>query len=55
MAALPVSPRTGLEAPSGTHAVVLDDVGTTLLHLGGVADPKVYGYEGRVLEFLVGA
>ena len=33
----------------------LDDVGATLLYLGGVSDPTVYGYEGRVLEFLVGA
>jgi hypothetical protein len=53
MAALPVSSRTGQEAPSGNHAVQLDDVGTTLLHLGGVSDPGVYGYVGRVLEFLM--
>jgi hypothetical protein len=55
MAASPVALRTGLPAASGGHMVALDDVGATLLYLGGVADPTVYGYDGRVLEFLVDA
>jgi uncharacterized protein (DUF1501 family) len=55
MAASPVSLRTGQPVSAGGHAVVLDDVGTTLLYLGGVSDPSVYGYDGRVLEFLVDA
>jgi hypothetical protein len=35
--------------------LLLDDLGASLLHLGGVVDPTVYGYEGRILDFLVGA
>ena len=54
MAALPISLRTGAPAPSGGHVLQLDDVGATLLYLGGVPDPRVYGYDGRILEFLVG-
>ncbi len=53
MEAAPLSLRTGRDAAGG-HPVVLDDLGATLLHLGGVSDPSVYGYDGRVLEFLVG-
>ena len=53
MESLAVSLRTGKDEAGG-HTLVLDDVGTTLLHLAGVADPSAYGYRGRVLEFLVG-
>jgi uncharacterized protein (DUF1501 family) len=55
MAAAPVALRTGQAATRNGHAVLLDDLGATLLYLGGVADPAVYGYDGRVLDFLVGA
>ena len=55
MAALPISLRTGAAAATGGHSLLLDDLGATLLYLGGVADPTVYGYEGRILDFLVGA
>ena len=52
MMGVPISLKTG--APqAGGHTLVLDDVGTTLLHLGGVANPKIYGYTGTVLPFLV--
>jgi hypothetical protein len=55
MAAVPVSTRTGAPAGSGGRSLLLDDLGASLLHLGGVPDPSVYGYEGKVLDFLVGA
>jgi uncharacterized protein (DUF1501 family) len=55
MAALPVSLRTGAAASTNGHPLLLDDLGATLLYLGGVPDPTVYGYEGKVLDFLVGA
>jgi hypothetical protein len=48
MESLPVSLKTGGE---GTDAFMLDDVGTTLLHLAGMR-PELYGYRGRILEFL---
>jgi uncharacterized protein (DUF1501 family) len=52
MQALPVSLRTGRDIATGGHAVRLDDVGATLLHVAGV-DPNVYGYDGEILDFLV--
>ena len=55
MAALPVSVRTGASVSTGGHPLLLDDLGATLLYLGGVPDPTVYGYEGKILDFLVGA
>jgi len=55
MEAAPLSLRTGRDAAVNGHTVLLDDLGATLLYLGGVSDPSVYGYDGRVLEFLVGA
>jgi hypothetical protein len=54
MEALPVSLANG-RPKDGGHFIQLDDVGTTLLHLAGVADPRVYGYRGRVLDFLAAA
>jgi hypothetical protein len=54
MAAVPVSTRTGAPVAGG-RSLLLDDLGASLLHLGGVADPTVYGYEGKILDFLVGA
>jgi hypothetical protein len=52
MQALPVALDTGLPQRGG-HTLVLDDIGTTLLHLAGVPDPAAYGYTGRILPFLV--
>jgi uncharacterized protein (DUF1501 family) len=54
MEGLPVSLATGKDARGG-HMVTLDDVGATLLHLGGVEDPRALGYEGAILDFLVDA
>ncbi len=45
-----VSLTTGMPEAGGTH-LVLDDLGTTLLHLTGY-DPTVYGYRGRRMRFL---
>ena len=53
MEALPVSLKTG-RAAKGGHSLILDDVGTTLLHMAGL-DPSLYGYFGQVLEFLEAA
>jgi uncharacterized protein (DUF1501 family) len=53
MESLAVSLRTGKDEAGG-HTIVLDDLGTTLLHVAGIADPSVFGYRGRVLAFLVG-
>ena len=48
--------RVTVEAGTGR---VLEAQGSetecALLHLAGVADPTVYGYEGKILDFLVGA
>jgi hypothetical protein len=52
MESLRVSARDGTASASGIE-LRLDDIGTTVMHLGGVADPSVYGYRGRVLEFLL--
>jgi uncharacterized protein (DUF1501 family) len=54
MAALPVSPRSGRQGGSGGHRIQLDDLGASLLRLGGIPDPTVYGYTGTILDFLVG-
>lgn len=50
MAGKPVELATGKPSRGG-HSLVLDDIGTTILHLAG-CDPGVYGYTGRILEFL---
>jgi hypothetical protein len=49
MQSLPISLKTG---STGSHPLVLDDVGTTLLHIAGL-DPELYGYGGKLLEFLL--
>jgi uncharacterized protein (DUF1501 family) len=54
MEGLSVSLRNGRDVEPSTPPLVLDDVGTTLLHVAGV-DPSPYGYYGRVLDFLVHA
>ncbi len=51
MVAKPIALATGKPEASG-HPLVLDDIGTTLLHLDG-ANPEVYGYAGEQLAFLV--
>jgi uncharacterized protein (DUF1501 family) len=48
--AMPVSLRTGEAQPSGA-ILDLDDLGATLLRASGI-EPTVYGYHGRMLEFL---
>ncbi len=53
MEAARVALATGRDTAVNGHEVLLDDLGATLLYLGGVSDPSVYGYDGRVLEFLV--
>jgi hypothetical protein len=53
MEALAVDHKTGAGRRGGDF-IELDDVGATLLHLAGVADPSLYGYRGRILPFLVG-
>jgi len=50
MLGVPLDPATGKLA--GTRHLVLDDVGTTLLHLFGI-DPTRYGYFGRPIEPLL--
>jgi hypothetical protein len=49
MEGLPISPKSGR---SGQHRLLLDDVGTTLLHAFRL-EPGLYGYSGEVLEFLL--
>jgi len=51
MEGLPIAYRTGDRAEAG-RVPLLDDVGTTLIHLAGL-DPERYGYTGRVCEFLL--
>jgi hypothetical protein len=51
MEALPISLRTGAVDLQG-HPLRLDDLGTTLLHLAGI-DPRRYGYEGQILDFVI--
>jgi hypothetical protein len=52
MEALPIDLRTGRAAAAGGTYLDLEDLGTTILHVAGI-DPKLYGYSGRVLSFLV--
>jgi uncharacterized protein (DUF1501 family) len=51
MEGLPIAYRNGDLAESG-RVPFLDDVGATLLHLGGLA-PDRYGYSGKICEFLL--
>lgn len=51
MEGLPIAYRTGDPAAAG-RVPLLDDVGTTLLHLAGL-DPERYGYRGQICEFLL--
>lgn len=51
MEGLPVSAETGKAGDTGAQHVVLDDVGTTLMHIAGL-NPTTYGYRGRRLRFL---
>lgn len=51
MEGLPIAYKTGDPADAG-RVPVLDDIGTTLLHLAGL-DPERYGYSGNVCEFLL--
>ncbi len=53
MEGLPVSSLTGRCDGASRRVPVLDDVGTTLLHLAGL-DPTRYGYTGQVLKCLLG-
>lgn len=50
MLAYPLDPATG--KLGGKRHLLLDDIGTTLLHLFGI-EPTRYGYAGRVLEPLL--
>lgn len=54
MEGLPVSAKTGKAGEAGAEHVVLDDLGTTMLHMAGM-NPSLYGYRGRKLDFLVRA
>jgi uncharacterized protein (DUF1501 family) len=51
MEGLPIAYRDGAPADAG-RVPVLDDIGATLLTLGGL-QPDRYGYTGRVCEFLL--
>jgi hypothetical protein len=51
MEGLPVSLTTGKPGDPGADHLVLDDVGTTLVHMAGL-DPALFGYRGRRLQFL---
>ena len=51
MEGLPVD-RRGVVGGPGAQLLELDDVGATLLHVAGL-EPRRYGYDGRILEFLV--
>ena len=51
MEGLPIAYGTGAPAAAG-RVPLLDDVGTTLLHLAGL-DPERYGYSGRICDFLL--
>ena len=52
MEALPISLSTGGSPASGGRIPILDDIGTTLLASAGL-DPQRYGYNGKLLEFLL--
>lgn len=51
MEGLPISYKNGDHVDAG-RVPLLDDLGTTLLHLAGI-DPERYGYTGKVCEFLL--
>lgn len=51
MQALPLSRKDGTTT-NGTHVPILDDIGTTALHIAGL-DPQRYGFHGKVLDFLL--
>ncbi len=51
MEGLPIAYRNGDPAAAG-RVPLLDDVGTTMLHLAGL-DPERYGYRGKVCDFLL--
>jgi len=50
MESLLISLETG-DASAGGHAIVLDDIGATMLALSGL-NPEAHGYGGAVLKFL---
>ncbi len=52
MEGLPISYKSG-EAAAAGRVPFLDDLGATMLHLGGL-DPERYGYSGRICDFLLG-
>ncbi|HWU90164.1 MAG TPA: DUF1501 domain-containing protein [Kofleriaceae bacterium] len=51
MEGLPIAYKNGDPADAG-RVPLLDDVGSTLLHLAGL-DPERYGYRGKVCDFLL--
>ncbi len=51
MEGLPVSPTTGAPGKAGAVNLLLDDVGTTLVHMAGM-NPTLFGYNGKRLRFL---
>lgn len=53
MRSRPISLKTGKNVRTGGSDILIDDVGTTLLHVAGI-DPSLYGYNGNVLGFLTG-
>jgi uncharacterized protein DUF1501 len=53
MQSLPMSYKTGKDVSSGGRVPYLDDLGATLLHIAGLR-PATYGYDGQILDFLVG-
>ena len=54
MAAVPIRLTDGRPSGrDGDFALQLDDLGATVLHMVAGADPRMYGYGGRVLEFLL--
>jgi hypothetical protein len=51
MEAVPISLQTG-QPQDGGHSPLVDDIGTTLLHLTGF-DPTQFGYAGELVECLL--
>src|SRR5262249_9205403 len=52
MEAVPLRLSDGRPVGKDGYRVQLDDVGATLLQLTGV-NPRSYGYDGRILDFLL--
>jgi len=52
MESMPISLTDGKRTKKNGILPQLDDVGSTLLHFAGM-DPKVFGYNGRLLRFLM--